>query len=360
MMAARLEVASMLTKSICTHCVQGLNARMKKKVPNRKAGGIARAKKMNKKQLSEQGKRAASARWAKEKGVPQATHSGELQIGDIVIECHVLEDGTRVLTQQGLYKSLGRAGNPKTNAETRGISNLPVFLQGKSLQPFINEDVKALSDPVKFRIAQGGQALGFKADLLPHICNICLDARDAGALHYSQNTMAERCKILSRGLAVVGITALVDEATGYQEVRDRLALQKILDRYLTDEWAKWTKTFPDEFYRNLFRLKGIEYPPASGKKPSYVGHWTNDIVYSRLAPGVLKELRKKNPRNESGNRSRRHHQHLTRDYGHPVLQEHLSNVIFLMKGCSTWGDFKTRLDAAKAKFGDTMQLPLDN
>lgn len=135
-----------------------------------------------------------------------------------------------------------------------------------------------------------------------------------------QEHIVEQCKILLRGFAEVGITALVDEATGYQEVRDRLALQKILDKYITNEWAKWTKTFPDEFYKELFRLKCVRYPYGDkGNKPSYVGHWTNDVIYKRLAPGVLRELRENNPRRPSGSRQRKHHQHLTRDYGHPAL-----------------------------------------
>jgi hypothetical protein len=161
-----------------------------------------------------------------------------------------------------------------------------------------------------------------------------------------------------RALARVGITALVDEATGYQEVRDRLALQKILEKYITDEWAKWSRTFPEDFYKNLFRLKGLTYPydTKSKRKPSYVGHWTNDIVYSRLAPGVLDALRQKNPRTEAGGRSRKHHQHLTRDYGHPALKEHLSNVTFLMKTCQTDAEFKKRLDFAAPKHTDTPMM----
>jgi hypothetical protein len=58
-----------------------------------------------------------------------------------------------------------------------------------------------------------------------------------------------------RGLAHVGIIALVDEATGYQDVRDRLALQAILDAYLRKELAAWAKRFPEEFYRQIFRLR---------------------------------------------------------------------------------------------------------
>jgi hypothetical protein len=82
---------------------------------------------------------------------------------------------------------------------------------------------------------------------------------------------------------------------------------------------------------------------------------------SRLAPGVLQALRDLHPRGEvSGSRRRKHHQHLTRDYGHPAPKEHLSNVIFLMKGCATDAEFKRRLDMAAPKHGETPMLPFES
>lgn len=96
-----------------------------------------------------------------------------------------------------------------------------------------------------------------------------------------------------------------------------------LSGYLKDEWSKWTKRFPNEFYKELFRLKGINFPSAGNQKPSYVDHWTNDIVYSRLKPGLQKRLKELNPRTGSGNRARKHHQHLTDDLGVPELERHL-------------------------------------
>ena len=212
---------------------------------------------------------------------------------------------------------------------------MPAFLTAKNLKPFIDSELQVTSSQIVFKPLKGNKAFGYPAELLPKVCEVFLQARDAGVLAHTQLHIAKQADILMRALARVGITALVDEATGYQEVRDRLALQKILEKYITDEWAKWSRTFPEDFYKNLFRLKGLTYPydANSKRKPSYVGHWTNDIIYSRLAPGVLEELRKKNPRTETGGRSRKHHQHLTRDYGHPALKEHLSNVTFLMKSC---------------------------
>ena len=283
------------------------------------------------------------------------------------IAAYVLHDDkrARVLVQRGMQGALGvgqggrRAPSRKGQEEGRGqtTDRLVQLVTGKSLSPFISKELLTRAqNPIKFKLPNGVIAYGYEASLLPEICDAILEAREAGALLTQQLPLAKRCEILVRGLATIGIIALVDEATGYQVVRDRDALQKILDKYITDAWAKWTKTFPDEFYRQLFRLKNMTYPPKTKNKPSYIGHWTNDIVYSRLAPGVLAKLKITNPRMASGARARKHFQHLTPDYGTPELRTHLENLIFLMKGCTTWTDFYRKLSRAKPKHGATLPL----
>ena len=48
-----------------------------------------------------------------------------------------------------------------------------------------------------------------------------------------------------------------------------------------------------EFYKEIFRLKSWVW--NAGKMPGVVGKYTNDLVYSRLAPNILEELEKVNP-----------------------------------------------------------------
>lgn len=84
----------------------------------------------------------------------------------------------------------------------------------------------------------------------------------------------------------------IDEATGFQQARDRNALHKLPDKYINSHWAKWSKTFPDENYEHLYRLKGHPFDPDSIARPEFIGRVTADVVYSRLAPGVLEELEK--------------------------------------------------------------------
>ncbi len=289
-----------------------------------------------------------------EKETKRATHQGFLEVKNIKIPCFVLEDGTRVISGRGMTSAIGMRGRGQ------GIWRIP---EHGTLKPYINNELNvAIRDPIKF-VGVGSRKSNptpvYEATLLLDICDAILTARDDGALKTEQELRyAKFCDIMVRAFATVGIVALVDEATGYQYIRDRLALQAILEKYVTDEWAKWTKVFPDEFYRELFKLKGLHYPPSEGsRRPSYVGHWTNDIVYSRLAPGVKNALREKNPALPTGHRKRKHHQYLTRDIGNPALREHLTKVIFLMKACTSWSDFKRRLERASSKYGDT--IPMD-
>ena len=153
-------------------------------------------------------------------------------------------------------------------------------------------------------------------------------------------------------LATVGTIALVDEATGYQRIREARALATILARLIAKELQPWTKTFPYEFYQQIFRLKCWSGPDGV-KRPSVIGHYTNDFVYKRLAPGVLDELRERSPRLSSGHRRNRHHQWFMPEIGHPKLKEHLAAVIALMRASPNWDSFCA---AFNAHFQDMVKL----
>jgi hypothetical protein len=326
----------------------------------RAKGGLARAERLTPEERSRIAKKAAAARWNEELteavcGSPDQP----LRIGDIEIECYVLEDGTRVLTQASFLTALGRHRRANTR-RTKGEEHVPPILQGKALQPFISSQILEKSKPIIFRPPTGGRASGYNAELLPMVCEIYLSARDAGSLPYQQRPVAKQAEILVRGLAHVGIIALVDEATGYQEVRAKDALARILEAFVDKELQAWVRTFPDDFYRELFRLRDLDFPKDTVKKPQYFGHLTNNIVYERLAPGVLDELRRVTPRDESGRRKYKYFQRLTSNVGYPKLREHLGSVVTIMKLSRDWRDFEIKLDQIHPRIGDTIPLPLDD
>ena len=142
-------------------------------------GGLARAKTMTPEERSESARKAALAKWEQSptaKKMPKALNQGELKIGEMTIPCAVLENGERVIAD-------------RTLAETLGIRGGGAYYKRRKME--------------------------------------------SGALSPSQVTAADKAYILLRAFATVGIIALVDEATGYQEIRDREALQEILQKYIS-------------------------------------------------------------------------------------------------------------------------------
>ncbi len=334
-----------------------------KEINPKAIGAIARSKSLTKDERSDIAKKAALVRWTEDADIAKAKYKGSIRIGDIEIDCAVLEDGTRLLSERAITKAFGgkRGGSHWLRKKSGVESNLPVYISASNIRPFINEDLeKALNNPIRYRHAKGAAiGNGLESTLLPKICTVFLSMRDAGMVLPSQSHIVRQADMLMRGLAEIGIIALIDEATGYQEVRDRHALQKILDKYLTEEKAKWAKTFPDDFYKKMFRLKGWNFNPLSVKRPGVIGHYTNDIVYQRLAPGILKKLQELNPKTDKGARKSKHFQHFTEDYGLPELKEHLTKVMFLMDAAGDdWDLFKSLLNRASPRQGDTLELYL--
>ena len=161
-------------------------------------------------------------------------------------------------------------------------------------------------------------------------------------------------------MAEVGIIALVDEATGYERVREKRALAKILEEYLEKDALPWTRTFPFRLYEEIFRLRGWGKPTQGVNHPQVIGHYTNNIIYARLAPGVLETLRERNPTVGPGQRKKRHHQWFTREYGHPILRDHIISVIALMRASGSWRQFLVLLDTAFPQIDRTYELPFDD
>jgi hypothetical protein len=185
------------------------------------------------------------------------------------------------------------------------------------------------------------------------VCDVFIKAERKGVLTHNQQHIADRAHIVMKGLARLGIAGLIDEATGYQEDRGKAALQEMLDHFLRKELAAWAKRFPDEFYEQIYRLRGWAWKGRTKNPPQVVAAYTKDIVYARLAPQILEELERRNPI-EGGRRRGAHHQLLTEDVGHPALAQHLHAVITLMRVSKSWGQFKMMLNVAHPKRQDSL------
>jgi hypothetical protein len=292
-------------------------------------GGRASAEKLSAAQRKERARQAAAVRWAG--NLPEAKYGSPerpLKILAIEIPCYVLDDGRRVIVQAGVLKGLGMA--PGTGRLGEG-DRLTKFVTGKSLNPFISGDLlEMIKNPVRFKLPVfGNLAYGYEATILADLCDAVLEARKQGALHHQQAHIAVQCEILVRAFTKTGIIALVDEVTGFQDARAKDALAKILEKFVAKDLQDYVKLFPLNYYKGLCRLRGVEFSPDL-QLPRYFGHLTNNIIYARLAPAVLNELRRKNPV-VNGRRKDKHYNWLTPQTGHPKLLQHIGSVCTLME-----------------------------
>lgn len=300
-------------------------------------GGYARANILTAEERTEIARQAALARWEQDDPglIPHATHVGTIKIGDKEISCAVLENGKRLLTQETFLEAVGRArkargGRGSVRLVDGREEGLPPFLS-PNLLPFIDDEALRSATPIVFRTPRGAKAYGYEAALLPKVCEVYLRARDGKGLQANQEHLARAADILMRGLAHVGIIALVDEATGYQDYRARDELNRILEKYIAEELRPWTRHFPNDFFKEIYRLHGWQYKSGSAHRPQYVGKLINELVYKRLPPGVLDKLRELNPMTEKGYRRHKHFQFLTEETGDPHLDKQIASVMTLMR-----------------------------
>jgi hypothetical protein len=294
---------------------------------------------------------------------PRAEHAGLLRLGSIELHCYVLDDGRRVFTQQGMLHALGITFG---GSGQQGRSRLGNFIAQKAfvertpaVQPLISEELRrSIDEPFLFKTLKCNLAYGYEVTLLPDLVAAILRAKIRGLLTDKvHDHIVARAEVLLQGFARVGIIALVDEATGYQSSREVDALQAYLRRFLSNRRLPWEKVFPDDYYRELFRL--WRWPYRKGPKgPRYAGMLTLQLIYFPLlmtrpevvpvlqahptleaSQQLLDALHRRNAKNPSGCWRDRLHQWLTTDVGQRALRDQISQVTGFMAVSTTKEDF---------------------
>ncbi|MBF0487293.1 MAG: P63C domain-containing protein [Nitrospirae bacterium] len=312
-------------------------------------GAMARAEKLSADQRKEISRKAATSRWHSD--IPAANYTGTLSIADTQIPCAIYDNGDRVLRLIVQREVVGLLTMNKKG-------DLDRYLQAQNLQPYIPEKFKnkSLEQATFLLKINGKRAFCYEGEDIVDICKMYWNARKAGnVLLPNQQQLADRAEVIITALAKTGIVGLIDEATGYQQIRAKDALQAYLSSILLKELAAWVRRFPEEFFIEIYRLNGWDYT-GTHFRPSIIGKYIKDIIYERLGPGVLAELEKINPKNEKGHRHSQHHRWLTEDVGHPMLAQHLYAVIGLMRISKTWKEFKSLISRAYPKSGDQLSL----
>jgi len=284
------------------------------------------------------------------------------QLGDV--DGYVLDevDGEHprhprcVLSKTGAAKAIG--------LKSEGGSALWRTLSRKNIGSEIDENLRQkIDNPIVFKYfptgsESGGLSVtvhGLETSTFVEILRAILKAK----LTASQKHLGERAQAMLIALANTSLDSIVYQESGYWKTVEGQRVADILDQYLQDHARTWAKTFPDQFWVKLIRVKG--YPSYLAlKRPAFVGHWVNDIVYDRLLPGARKKLKELNPRLPSGRRKHMNHQFTTEDYGLPELKAHLIRVMAYMDAAANDTQFMRMLNRGTPKFGDTYEMALDD
>lgn len=313
-------------------------------------GGEARAKKLSAEDRSKIARQAALARHnppptvKEEPGegeiqLPTATHQGQMALGDLLLDCYVLEDGRRVFHKRGMARALG--------LKSEGGNAFMKTMQGKGLGSSLPTSLREkIENPINFKPLTADLAHGYDAEVLADVAKTIVAASDG--LSKSQQALVAQARILLNAFAKVGVVALIDEATGYQQIRDPKALRILIQQYIEQEKREWDKQFPDSYYDELNRIYGSKKltHTATGaviqNRPQHFAKFTRTYVYHPLENGaVLEELDRINPKIDiKGNRRARFHQHLTQGYGIEKLKRQVQEVQTLIAVSDTVGQFK--------------------
>lgn len=307
--------------------------------------------------------------------LPRATHTGKLEFGDATLDACVVptpNGDVRLITQRTAISGLGIAkpkGSRENTAETHADYLVGYVAKiDESAFPVGGSNMPTLV-PVRFiHPSNGKPAIGYRAADFTAICKFMLRARRTGLLTLAQSRVAEHAEVFAEALMEVAIVALIDEATGFQSLRGDNALQRelraVVERIVSARATKWERRFRPAFFTELFRLlvaSGRRRPEDfdASNPPRGFGDIINDLVYRRIAPGVLEELRRINPATAPGIRAVKHHQHIAAGDGVALLDKHIEDLITIAQGSYSWDDFIRVVNRRFPISGTQFSLPVE-
>lgn len=267
---------------------------------------------------------------------PRATHAGT--IFDGLIDCYVLDDGRRVVSQRGVVRALTDGGREGGNL-------------GAYLAKMPNEyGHLATGAEIVFVRHDGGIAHGRDAQWLVDLLRAYDEADDLGLLHHTQRHLARNARKILRALAGVAMVSLIDEATGYQAIRQAGELSFIFRAILLESQQAWDLMWPPEFVDAIVRLHGERYD--GGPQPRWLASTYDKLYHLILGDEVVAELKRRNPDPKFGTN---HHQWLTPE-AREVLRRNIPTVVALANTSSSKDDFWRRVEHHYSK--SALQLTL--
>ena len=225
------------------------------------------------------------------------TERGALAIGDIQIECYVLDDKTRVITNRGAVKALTANGAKKAGADS---GNLTRYMAG------LPKRFAALESGQEIAFAtSAGRATGRSAAWFVALCNAYVDAYFAGELKANQAHLAANARAIISAAATVGIEDMIDEATGFIADADDSATTRFIKHLFREDPRRWQRFWPADVVREMCRTFRIRQEQAF---PAPLLGVIGKLYRERFGDDGHDELLRINPPGRDRNM---HHQHFT-------------------------------------------------
>lgn len=224
------------------------------------------------------------------------------------IDCYVLDDGRRVLSQRGIVRQI--VGHDKTGYIDRYLDAVTDAEAKKGLA----------HNAFEFLSGGGTRCIGREAKDVAAMANVFVVAALEGRLAPEQMHMAVNANRILAALATIALEALVDEVTGYQEERSKDFLQDRLALLVQDDPAAYKKLWTSSLVRTLCRTFRVAHDPSVGF-PIFLTGIAGKLYDMILTSDVVDAVREKDPHANGV----KYFQHLT-ERGRAVLASELSVV----------------------------------
>jgi hypothetical protein len=182
------------------------------------------------------------------------------------------------------------------------------------------------------------------------VADLFLSARAAGPMKKQPARAAAVSESIVRAAATVGITGLIDEATGYAKVRAKQSAQWAMQASIAEDIDAWASRFPKDFWVELARLDGA----TSWKQPPL--GWARYVVlfvYDAIDPDVGRELR----RSPDDPRFRPTVHQWLEDIGRQRIDSRMASVVSAMRACPDMNAFGAAFAKVLQKGPSHVQLP---
>lgn len=246
-------------------------------------------------------------------------------------DCYVLDGAVRVLSQNGLIRLLTNSAVERGTLD-RYLGALPS-----------KYEYLAARANLEFTLPGGRVGHAIDVDTVIAICVAYdeadeIDENGRRELRKNQRHLARNARRLIRASAKAGLRALVDEATGYEAIRERGELARLF----RDDLRAWEETFSPKLVARLCALgfAGERYATwTGGRYPRPLAKTFRRIYDLIIGDDAARHLKTLNPEPRLGSN---HHQWFT-DEAHELLKRNMAIVTFCAATSSSRAEFWMRL-----------------